>query len=57
MSGREKDRKLRRKKRRKRKLRKLKSKLEETKDLEKRQDLIQKIRKVSVYEPDDLSEK
>lgn len=56
-SGREKDRKLRRRRRRRRKLKKLKSRLEVTKDPDKRMKLIEKIRRISVYVPEDLPEK
>jgi len=47
--GREKDRKLRRRKRRQAKLRVLKNKLGQTKDPKTRQELIQKINKISFY--------
>jgi hypothetical protein len=56
-SGREKDRKLRRRRRRQKKLRKFKTRLENTKDLDKRLFLIEKIKKISIYEPEDLPEK
>ena len=56
MAGREKDRKLRRKQRRQKKLRKLKKKLAETKDLTKRQVLIEKIKRISVSPLKDLPE-
>jgi hypothetical protein len=52
--GLEKDRKLRRRQRRRKKLRKLKAKLVQTKDLKKRQEIIAKITKISVYLPNDL---
>lgn len=55
-SGREKDRKLRRRRRRQNKLRKLKTRLKNTKDLDKRAFLIEKIKKVSIYDPEDLPE-
>ncbi len=55
-SGREKDRKLRRRRRRQNKLRKLKTRLRNTKDLDKRAFLIEKIKKVSIYDPEDLPE-
>ena len=49
LMGREKDRKLRRRKRRQAKLRVLKNKLGQTKDQKARQELIQKINKISFY--------
>ena len=52
--GREKDRKLRRRQNRQKKLRKLKQKLAQTKDLKDRARIIEKIRKISVYLPNDL---
>ena len=48
MSGREKDRKLRRKKRRKRKLRKLKVRLAQAKNESERKILVEKIRQISL---------
>lgn len=54
--GTEKDRKLRRKQRRRAKLRKLKTKLAETKDLKERQRITDKIKKISVYYPNDIRE-
>jgi hypothetical protein len=56
-SGREKDRKLRRRRRRKKKLRKLKSRLKTTKGLDKRTHLIEKIKKISIYELADFPPK
>jgi len=53
--GREKDRKLRRRKRRRAKLHKLKARLVQTKDLKNRQQLIEKIRKISIYPNQDIS--
>jgi len=53
--GREKDRKLRRRQRRRKKLQKLKGQLAQTKDLKKRQQIIEKIQKRSVYLPNDIS--
>jgi len=53
--GREKDRKLRRRQRRRKKLQKLKGQLAQTKDLKKRQQITEKIRKRSVYLPNDIS--
>jgi hypothetical protein len=55
MSGREKDRKLRRRNRRQRKLRKFKARLKTTKDLDKKAYLFEKIKKISYYVPNDLS--
>jgi len=49
--GREKDRKLRRRRRRRTKFHSLKARLAQTKDLKERQRLIQKILKISVYPP------
>ena len=54
--GREKDRKLHRRQRRRKKLHKLKAKLAQTKDLKKRQQITEKIAKISVYLPNDLPE-
>jgi hypothetical protein len=51
-SGREKDRKLHRRRRRKRKLQKLKSRLRQTKDPKEREILINKIKKISIYDPE-----
>jgi hypothetical protein len=47
--GREKDRKLRRRKRRRTKLHKLKVRLDQTKGPKERQNIIQKINKISFY--------
>ena len=55
--GTEKDRKRRRKQRRQAKLRKLKAKLSQTKDLEERQRITDKIMNISVYHPNDIQEK
>ena len=55
--GREKDRKLRRRQRRQKKLHKLKRQLAQTKDLKKRQQIIEKIQKRSVYLPNDILDK
>jgi hypothetical protein len=52
--GREKDRKLRRRKRRRKKLQHLKAQLAQTKDLKKRQQILEKIRKRSVYLSNDI---
>jgi hypothetical protein len=57
MSGIEKYRKLRRRKRRQRKLRNFKSRLKTTKDPEKKKYLVQKIKKIILFEPTDLSDK
>jgi hypothetical protein len=54
MAGREKDRKLRRRRSRRKKLQKLKAKLAETKDLKRREHLIEKIKRISVYPPENL---
>jgi hypothetical protein len=52
--GREKDRKLRRRQRRKRKLRKLKNRLENAANLEERQFLVEKIRRISLNPKQDV---
>lgn len=52
--AREKDRKLRRRRRRRAKLHKLKARLAQTKSLQERERLIQKIVKISVYPPEDI---
>ena len=54
MSGREKDRKLRRRQKRRKKLQKFKEQLPQTKDLKKREQIIEKIKKRSVYLPNDI---
>lgn len=48
-SGREKDKKLKRRRRRKKKLKALKTRLAESKNLEERERLIEKIKSVSIY--------
>ena len=55
MSGREKDRKLRRRQRRRKKLRKLKVQLTQTKDLKTQKKIEDKIREISVYLPNDIT--
>ena len=55
--GREKDRKRNRRKRRRQKLHKLKARLSQTKDLQTRQRLIEKITKSSYYPPTDIPDK
>ncbi len=53
--GREKDRKLNRRRRRRRKLHKFKARLAQTNDPKERQRLIEKISKISIYPPMDIS--
>jgi hypothetical protein len=55
--GREKDRKLRRRQRRRRKLRKFKRRLVEATNLEERQFLVEKIRRISLNPKQDIPEK
>ena len=50
MSGREKDRKLRRRRQRKRKLKKYKSRLKTTKNMSEQKVFIEKIKKISIYD-------
>jgi len=55
--GREKDRKLRRRQRRRLKLRKFKKRLAEATNLEERQFLVEKIRRISINPKQDIPEK
>lgn len=55
--GREKDRKLRRRKNRRTKIHHLKKRLSQTKDLKERQYLINKIKKISIYQTTDIPNK
>ena len=48
-SGREKDRKLKRRRSRRKKIKKLKSRLVEVKNLEEKERIIEKIKKISLY--------